>query len=392
MNPFTFQTTPNVLFEPGASKKIPGIVAELGARRVLLVTDRGVRAAGLTRAAEEALAAADIAVDVYDAVVADPPSTVIEEAARQAREAGTDLVLSIGGGSALDTAKLVAYLARSDEPLDTLYGVGLAKGARLPLVLVPTTAGTGSEVTPISIVTTPTTEKKGVVSARLLPDWAVLDPELTLGLPAPVTAATGIDAMVHAIEAFTSRHRKNPISDQLAKQALALLSANIRTACAEGTNLQARSGMLLGSMLAGMAFANAPVAAVHALAYPIGAIFHVPHGLSNALVLTGVMRFNLSHAEELYAELAPILDPGAAGLPVPEAAAAFVRALEALCRDCKVPPTLAEVGVSEGDLERLATDAMKQTRLLVNNPRDVTHADALAIYAEALDGTRNRAA
>ena len=313
MNPFTFQTTPNVLFEAGASKKLPDIVASFGARRVLLITDRGVRAAGLTRAAEAALAAAGVAVDVYDEVVADPPSTVIEAAARRARELGTDLVLSIGGGSALDTAKLVAYLAESDEPLDAIYGVGLAKGDRLPLILVPTTAGTGSEVTPISIVTTPTSEKKGVVAPRLLPDWAVLDPELTLGLPAPVTAATGIDAMVHAIEAFTSKSRKNPISDQLAKQALALLAANVRTACSDGGNLEARSGMLLGSMLAGMAFANAPVAAVHALAYPIGGLFHVPHGLSNAMVLPHVVRFNAPAAGALYAEIADIVVAGTPG-------------------------------------------------------------------------------
>ena len=384
MNPFTFQTTPNVLFEVGASKKLPEIVGTFGAKRVLLVTDKGVRKAGLTEAAESALAAAGITLDVYEDVVADPPSTVIEAAAKRARELGTDLVLSIGGGSALDTAKLVAYLAKSEEPLDSIYGVGLAKGDRLPLILVPTTAGTGSEVTPISIVTTPTTEKKGVVAPKLLPDWAVLDPELTLGLPAAVTAATGIDAMVHAIEAFTSKNKKNPISDQLAKQALALLSANIRTACSDGKNLEARSGMLLGSMLAGMAFANAPVAAVHALAYPVGAIFHVPHGLSNALVLMGVMRFNLSHAEALYAELAPILDPAAADLPPAEAAARFVECLNAICRDCKVPASLAEVGVAQKDLERMATDAMKQTRLLVNNPREVTYDDAYAIYSEAL--------
>jgi alcohol dehydrogenase class IV len=269
----------------------------------------------------------------------------------------------------------------------------LAKGRRLPLVLVPTTAGTGSEVTPIAIVTTPTTEKKGVVAPRLLPDWAILDPELTLGLPAQVTAATGIDAMVHAIEAFTSRHRKNPMSDQLARQALALLSAKIRTACRDGRDIEARSAMLLGSMLAGMAFANSPVAAVHALAYPIGAIFHVPHGLSNALVLMGVMRFNLSspEAEAAYAELAPILDGSAAGLPRPEAAARFVESLAAICRDCGVPASLAEVGVSEADLPRLAADAMKQTRLLVNNPREVTYADAFAIYSEALDGQSRRA-
>lgn len=388
MNPFTFQTTPNVLFEAGASRKLPEIVGRFGAKRVLLVTDKGVRGAGLTQAAEAALAAAGVTLDVYEDVVADPPSTVIEAAAKRARELGTDLVLSIGGGSALDTAKLVAYLAKSDEPLDAIYGVGLATGDRLPLILVPTTAGTGSEVTPISIVTTPTTEKKGVVAPKLLPDWAVLDPELTLGLPSHVTAATGIDAMVHAIEAFTSKNKKNPISDQLAKQALALLSANIRTACTDGANLEARSGMLLGSMLAGMAFANAPVAAVHALAYPVGAIFHVPHGLSNALVLMGVMRFNLSHAEALYAELAPILDPAAADLPPSEAAKRFVESLDAICRDCKVPASLAEVGVARQDLERMASDAMKQTRLLVNNPREVTYDDAFAIYAEALGEAR----
>lgn len=388
MNPFTFQTTPNVLFEAGASRKLPEIVGRFGAKRVLLVTDKGVRGAGLTQAAEAALAAAGVSLDVYEDVVADPPSTVIEAAAKRARELGADLVLSIGGGSALDTAKLVAYLAKSDEPLDAIYGVGLATGDRLPLILVPTTAGTGSEVTPISIVTTPTTEKKGVVAPKLLPDWAVLDPELTLGLPSHVTAATGIDAMVHAIEAFTSKNKKNPISDQLAKQALALLSANIRTACTDGANLEARSGMLLGSMLAGMAFANAPVAAVHALAYPVGAIFHVPHGLSNALVLMGVMRFNLSHAEALYAELAPILDPAAADLPPSEAAKRFVESLDAICRDCKVPASLAEVGVARQDLERMASDAMKQTRLLVNNPREVTYDDAFAIYAEALGEAR----
>ncbi|ACL56408.1 iron-containing alcohol dehydrogenase [Methylobacterium nodulans] len=386
MTPFTFQTCPNILFEPGATAKLPEIIGPLGARRILLVTDRGVRGAGLTAPAEAALQAAGLSVGIYDAVVADPPAAVIEAAAARARAEGTDLVLAIGGGSALDTAKLVAYLARSDEPLDALYGVGLAKGQRLPLVLVPTTAGTGSEVTPIAIVTTPTTEKKGVVSAALLPDWAVLDPDLTLGLPASVTAATGIDAMVHAIEAYTSRHKKNPMSDQFARQALTLLAGNIRTACREGSDRAARGAMLLGSMLAGMAFANAPVAAVHALAYPIGALFHVPHGLSNALVLMGVMRFNLPAAQALYAELAPILDPAAAGLPPAEAASRFVESLGAICRDCGVPDSLAAIGIGEADLPRLATDAMKQTRLLVNNPREVTYADAIAIYSEALTG------
>ena len=391
MTPFTFQTTPNVLFEPGAAQKIAGLVAAFGARRVLFVTDKGVRGAGLTRAAEASLAEA-AELTVFEDVVADPPAQVVEAAVALAQEKQVEAVVSIGGGSALDTAKLVAYLARSEDRLDDIYGVGLAKGQRLPLLLAPTTAGTGSEVTPIAIVTTPTTEKKGVVSARLLPDWAILDPELTLGLPPPVTAATGIDAMVHAIEAYTSRHKKNPISDQLARQALALLSANIREACRNGSDREARGAMLLGSMLAGMAFANAPVAAVHALAYPIGAIFHVPHGLSNALVLMGVLRFNLPEAQGLYAELAPVLDPGTQSLPVPERAQAFVDALADICRDCGVPASLAEVGVSEADLPRLAEDAMKQTRLLVNNPREVTYRDAYAIYSQALDGKERQAA
>jgi alcohol dehydrogenase class IV len=383
MKSFTFQAPTNILFEAGASSKLAETVAGYGVERVLLVTDKGVRNAGLTKGAEASLVKHGCTLTVFDEVEADPPSHIIERAINLCRENKIQLVASIGGGSALDTAKLVAYLAKTPDRLDDIYGVGLAKGERLPLLLVPTTAGTGSEVTPIAIVTTPTTEKKGVVSPRLLPDWAILDPELTLGLPPHVTAATGIDAMVHAIEAYTSKHKKNPMSDQLARQALSLLSANVRTVCIDGSNLEARSQMLLGSMLAGMAFANAPVAAVHALAYPIGAIFHVPHGLSNALVLTQVLRFNLPEAEPLYAELASIVDPRTEGLSVGQKARLFVDAMAAICRDCKVPPSLADVGIKAGDLKKLAEDAMKQTRLLVNNPREVRYDDALAIYTEA---------
>ncbi|HEY3793586.1 MAG TPA: iron-containing alcohol dehydrogenase, partial [Bradyrhizobium sp.] len=254
----------------------------------------------------------------------------------------------------------------------------------------PTTAGTGSEVTPIAIVTTPTTEKKGVVSPRLIPDWAILDPELTLGLPAHVTSATGIDAMVHAIEAYTSKVKKNPMSDQLARQALALLSTNIRRVCKDGRDLEARSQMLLGSMLAGMAFANAPVAAVHALAYPIGAIFHVPHGLSNALVLPHVLEFNLPAAEALYAELAEIVKPALRVTSPRDRARAFIDEMISIGQDCAVPGSLSAVGIGQDDLKKLAEDAMKQTRLLVNNPRPLTLEDAYAIYSAAYDDSSNR--
>src|ERR1700745_2628266 len=253
MKAFTFQAPPNILFEAGASSKLAETVAGYGVERVLLVTDKAVRNAELTKGAEASLAKNGCALTVFDEVEADPPSHISERAIRLCRDKRIELVASIGGGSALDTAKLVAYLAKTPDRLDDIYGVGLAKGGRLPVLLVPTTAGTGSEVTPIAIVTTPTTEKKGVVSPRLLPDWAILDPELTLGLPAPVTAATGIDAMVHAIEAYTSKNKKNPMSDQLARQALELLASNVRKVCADGSNLEARSQMLLGCVRGGNA-------------------------------------------------------------------------------------------------------------------------------------------
>jgi alcohol dehydrogenase class IV len=287
----------------------------------------------------------------------------------------------------MDTAKLIAVLCgQTDQSIDQMYGVGMVKGTRLPLVLSPTTAGTGSEVTPISIVTTGTNEKKGVVSPQLLPDWAVLDAELTVGLPAHITAATGIDAMVHAIEAFTTKHAKNILSDTLARQALELLGGSIHTACTDGQNREARSNMLLGSMLAGMSFANAPVAAVHALAYPLGGHFHVPHGLSNALVLPYVLDFNM--ADELafgqYAELGPIIFPELAGKPAADINKGLVEGFKALGPDLGMQSTLAEVGVSHNHLPKLAEDAMKQTRLLVNNPREMTYEAALDIYSQAL--------
>ena len=384
MSSFTFQTAPNILFEPGAAAKIGALVSGLGAACVFLVTDKGVRGAGLTGAAEQSIRAAGGEIIVFDDVTADPPSHVVEAAAALCVAQKCDAVVSVGGGSALDTAKLAAYLALTPDRLEDIYGVGLAKGRRLPLILAPTTAGTGSEVTPISIVTTPSQEKKGVVSPKLIPDWAVLDPELTLGLPPAVTAATGIDAMVHAIEAYTSKHRKNPMSDALAREALRLLAGAVRAAFADGRDMKARSDMLLGSMLAGMAFANAPVAAVHALAYPIGALFHVPHGLSNALVLDHVLRFNLSEAAALYAELAPLVDPGGAARSVNDRAEHFVRSMARIGRDCGVPGSLSAVGITRADLPRLAADAMKQTRLLVNNPREMTYEHALAIYSAAL--------
>jgi alcohol dehydrogenase class IV len=384
MHPFTFTTARSIVFGPGSIKRLGEIAkAELGAR-VALITDPGIVSAHLIDPALAALKAAHVAVTIHAKVTADPPEAVVEEAVAQAREFGAVGVIGLGGGSSMDVAKLVALLAGSNETLADIYGVGKAKGPRLPLMLVPTTAGTGSEVTPISIVTTGQAEKKGVVSPMLLPDVALLDPELTYALPHHVTAATGMDAMVHAIEAYTSTSaNNNPLSRLLAKEALRLIGDNIRSAVREGTHLEARGQMLIGAMLAGQAFANSPVAAVHALAYPIGGHYHVPHGLSNALVLPHVLRFNAEACGPVYAEIAPFAFPWLADVPASKRAHAFVEALKHLSAEIGLQQRLREVHIPESDLPRLAADAMKQTRLLVNNPRPVTEPDALAIYREA---------
>lgn len=374
-----FATTPFVVVAAGASARLREVCQARLGPRVLLVTDAGVLAAGLVAPARASLQDAGVEVEVYDRVSADPPSSTVEDAAAAARDFRATGVVGLGGGSSMDVAKLAALLAAGSERLEEVYGVGLVRGPRLPLVLIPTTAGTGSEVTPISIVTTGEHEKKGVVSPVLLPDLAVLDADLTLGLPRHVTAASGIDAMVHAVEAYTSRSpNANPISRALAREALKLLAENIERAGNDGGDRTARANMLLGSMLAGQAFANSPVAAVHALAYPLGGHFGIPHGLSNALALPHVLRFNLDSCSAEYAELARIVRPSGNDGPTD-----LVDWFVELSASLGLPSRLRDVRVPRDALPRLAEDAMQQTRLLVNNPRTVTHGDALAIYEAA---------
>lgn len=384
MNAFRFQTVPSLVVEFGAARRLGALLRESWptARRLVVVTDGFLAGSGLLAPALEDLARHGWDVTVIDDVVADPPEHVVLEATERARAARAEAVLGLGGGSSMDVAKLIAVLLPATQPLKDMYGVRKVTGTRLPLAQMPTTAGTGSEVTAVSIVTTGETTKMGVVAPQLFADLAILDAELTLGLPRAATAATGIDAMVHAIEAYTSAHLKNPLADMLAVRALDLLSRNLMLACDNGNDREARENMLLGAMLAGQAFANSPVAAVHALAYPIGGIFHVPHGLSNALVLPHVMKFNAPVAHRLYAELADVVVPGTTG-SCETKCAALIRHLEGLIAATGIPRTLREVGVAQDDLARLASDAMLQTRLLVNNPREVTERDAFEIYSAA---------
>ena len=326
-------------------------------------------------------------VEVFQDVEADPSLKTLMNAIEIGKNNKITGVIGFGGGSSMDVAKLTSLILGSNENIEEAWGVSNAKGPRLPLILVPTTAGTGSEVTPISIITVGEEEKKGVSSPIILPDIAILDPELTVGLPAHTTAATGIDAMVHAIEGYASANKNNnPISKMIAVEALKLLGGSIEKAVFEGSNIEARGNMLLGAMLAGKSFANSPVAAVHALAYPIGGTFHVSHGLSNSLVLPYVLRFNSvdNKATKDYSELAPFLFPDIDMSKGSQAICKeFIDRLENLSKKLGLPQKLREVNIPKEACKKMASDAMKQTRLLVNNPREVTENDALNIYEAA---------
>ena len=382
--PVRFDTDPSILQEWGAARRLGEILAAWTERRsVLVVTDSGLHKAGVLEGAKASLAAVGFRVTVFDEVVADPPEAVLLRCVEHARAARVDLVIGLGGGSSMDIAKLAAVLAVSEQPLAEMYGIGNVKGARVPLVQMPTTAGTGSEVTNISIVSVGETTKMGIVAPQLYADRVILDAELTVGLPRQHTAATGIDAMVHAIEAYTSNHKKNAISDALAREALRLLSANLLAACENGNDRGAREAMLLGATLAGQAFANAPVAAVHALAYPLGGHFHIPHGLSNALMLGPVLRFNAAAAAAQYAELAGALGIGQADGDDEARTAAFIGFMEDLMDRSGAPRRLRDAGVTRESLAMLAADAMQQQRLLQNNPIEVQQADALRLYEQA---------
>ena len=379
MQPFTFTYGPRVLATATGAAELPTLLPE---GPVLFVTDDQLVDLGLAAAWIGELEQTHPVV-LFSAVEADPSKATVLAAVEAGRDAGVSSVVGFGGGSPMDVAKLAAYLLGSGDDLDSIWGVEVAVGTKLPLVLVPTTAGTGSEATPISVITVDGGTKLAVNARAITADLAILDPTLTTGLPRHVTAATGIDAMVHAVEAYTSARLKNPVSDALAREALRLLSANLIRVCHAPGDLAARSAMLLGAHLAGVAFSNAPVAGVHALAYPLGGLHHLPHGLSNALMLRHVLQHNAEAARELYAELAEIVAPGCAGQGSQARCATLIDTLDRMIVDSGLKPRLRDHGIARSDIPQLANEAMKQQRLLVNNPCPIDEVDAARLYEAA---------
>ena len=385
MNGITlFRTTPRIVMGPGALTQLADEVTALKAKKVLIVTDKGLIAAGLIEQATDILQKARIQHAVFDRVEADPRYEIVADCVKAVHREKAELVIGIGGGSPIDIAKVSAVMATNEGPITEYFGIDLVPQAGLPTIIIPTTAGTGSEVTPIAILSDHTEKlKKGIVSPHLFPNVAVLDPALTLGLPPQMTAATGMDSLIHAVEAFTSKNAYW-MTDMMAREAIRLIMGNIRTAFANGSDIDARTHMLEGSMLAGMAFANAGVTAVHAFAYPIGAEFHIPHGVANSIMLAPVMEFNMLGNLEKFGELAELLGEYTAGMNQREMALAAVESIRTLSRDLQVPGNLSQFGVKDSDITMLAEGVMKVTRLLANNPRTLTKEDAERIYRNVL--------
>lgn len=381
MSQFHFQSVPQLISGLGSIQELKILFTKQCYQHILIVTDAGMLQHQLHLPIIEILDKLQLHYSLYDAIQPDPSEAIIFAAVNFAKAQTVDLVLGFGGGSVLDVAKVIAILAhpQQQQTLADLYGIDQVQLPRLPLILVPTTAGTGSEVTPISIVTTGETTKTGIVSPVLFADVTILDATFTQYLPAATTAATGIDAMVHAIEAYTSKLKKNFYSDHLAKQALLLLNQNLPLVLKQPADLAARQNMLLGAMLAGQAFANAPVGAVHALAYPLGGHFHIAHGHSNALVLIEVLKFNAPHAKHYYAELIQWLDPRCSG-SVDGLCDLFIDHMQRHLNQSGLILQLSQLNIPESSLQLLAEAAMQQTRLLQNNPRPMQLEDALAIY------------
>jgi len=377
--PITLLQPPRLGFGPGCAAACPEELAGRGLRRVLVLTTPPV--APHAQPLIDSVQAKGIAVSIITDVPPEPGVRDFERIVSEARKFNPDCVIGFGGGSVLDIAKLVAALHDRADPVQRYFGIGLLPARHTYLVCMPTTAGTGSEVSPNAILLDEQEQlKKGVISPWLVPDAAYVDPIFTLSVPPAVTAATGIDAMVHCIEAYANRFA-HPMVDVYALEGIRLISTHLQRAVENGQDLEARTAVALGSLYGGMCLG--PVnTAVHALAYPLGSEFHIAHGLSNALLLTHVLRFNLPSAPRRYAEIA--LAMGVAPEPTDTATAeAGLARIEKLCAACGIPRNLAACQVPRSAIPRMAAAAMKVTRLLKNNLRELTAADAEALYLQA---------
>jgi alcohol dehydrogenase class IV len=383
---FTIQQPTTIRFGQGAVNDLGDMVGRLGGSRVLLVVDPGLQAAGLTEKIVAPLAQKKIPYTIYDQVTPEPGLRLADQGVKVARKAKADCVIGAGGGSALDVAKAIAILLTNGGKAEDYIGLDKIKKPGVPKIMLPTTAGTGAEVTFTAVfINEKTKSKAGMNGEPLYPDAALLDPALTISLPPHVTAATGIDAFTHALEAYVS-NQAHFISDMYALEAIDLISHNLGSAFANGSNLPARSAMLMGSLLGGKALAMAGVGLVHAMAYPLGGMFNTPHGLANAILLPYVVEYNLIGSLDKYSIVAETMGYDLSGLSEREAAAITVEAIHQLNCDVGIPASLSDINIPAGDIRKMAEIALTVTRPVENNPRRPTIDDVMAIYEAAFDG------
>jgi len=369
----------------GAVNQLGSELIDLGALKVFLVSDQNVASAGLVDQVSEIVQAANLVVIQYLEVNPEPSVEDLERCLEAFNESDCDLIIGLGGGSPLDIAKGVSVLATNGGSIFDYVGLNLISKPGLPKVLIPTTAGTGAEVTKNAIFTDKKERlKKGVVSKYLLPDVAIVDPTLTLSLPPAVTAATGMDALTHAIESYTSP-KATIQTDLYALKAIELIGANLRRAVAFGSDEEAREGMALGSVFAGISLANAGVGAVHACAYPLGGKFGTGHGVTNAILLPYIMEYNLIGDLKKFAKIADALGEVTELLPLREQAELACKAVFSLSRDIGIPQKLNEFGITKDDIPTLAEASMQVTRLMDNNPRKFTYEGVQRCLHKAID-------
>jgi alcohol dehydrogenase len=381
MSVSSFKSAHQLITGKGAAQEFAEQLSKLGVENPFIVTDKGVGKSGTLTIITDQLPENGYAI--YDNIPAEPEVSVVQACVDAFQQGRHDGVVAVGGGSAMDTAKCVAVMAEHTGDLESLFGENTVSQRSIPLIAIPTTAGTGSEVTNIAILSDPEAQvKRGIVSDFLLPDVAIVSPEMTLSCPRGVTAASGVDALVHAVEAYLSNF-SSPITDALAIKAMTLIINALPKAFAEPQNLQAREDMATGSLLAGLAFGNAGVGAVHALAYPLGGRYHIPHGVSNALLLPYVMEYNKPVCLERFYDIAQAFGEPVHNLTKQQAADQVVCRLRKLCHDVEIPKNLSELNIPKGDINKMAEEAFNVKRLLRNNPRALTLGDITAIYQAA---------
>ena len=383
---FTVTQPTQIHFGVGAIQDLAQTVSDFKGTKVLLVADPNLKEVGLLSKITAPLVAAGVPFEIFDHVDPEPGLLLADEGTTKARETGCDCVVGVGGGSAMDVAKAVSILLTNGGKAEDYLGLGKIKKAGVPKIMVPTTAGTGAEVTFTAVFINEKTKSKGGMNGDpLYPDAAVLDPELTVTLPPHVTAAPGIDALTHALEAYVST-QSHAVSDMYALEAIELISRNLGTAYANGDNIDARSAMLLGSMLGGKALATAGVGLVHAMAYPLGGMFNIPHGLANAVLLPYVVDFNIIGNPEKFAHIAAVMGCDVEGLSLREAAQTAVEAVFELNQDVAIPSSLAALDIPAEKIPEMAEIALTVTRPVENNPRKPSLEDVIRVYETALKG------